>query len=163
MDDLAQKLNDLLSSPDSMQKIQDAMAALGVSGGEAEDTEAAQEEDSSGGLSLDSGTISSLLSALTGGSDASEPAPAPAKKSARGGNPTVKLAKKEDSGGMPDLSILMKLAPLMTSLNRDDEDTILLKALRPYLHGDREKRLDDAIKIMRFIKFIPLLQDRGLF
>ncbi len=162
MDDLTQKLNDLLSSPDSMQKIQDAMAALGVSGGEAEDTETEQEEESSGGLSLDSGTISSLLSALTGG-NASEPALAPAKKKPRGGNPTVKLAKKEDSGGMPDLSILMKLAPLMTSLNRDDEDTILLKALRPYLHGDREKRLDDAIKIMRFIKFIPLLQDRGLF
>ena len=30
--DLAQKLNDLLSSPDSMQKIQAAMSALGLGG-----------------------------------------------------------------------------------------------------------------------------------
>lgn len=32
MDDLAQKLNDLLSSPDSMEKIQSAMAAMGLDG-----------------------------------------------------------------------------------------------------------------------------------
>ena len=34
MDDLAQKINDLLSSPDSMEKIQSAMAAMGLDGSE---------------------------------------------------------------------------------------------------------------------------------
>ena len=55
------------------------------------------------------------------------------------------------------------MAPLLSSMRRDDENTVLLKALRPYLHGDREKRLDDAIKIMQFIRVMPLLRDRGLF
>lgn len=62
-----------------------------------------------------------------------------------------------------DLSVIAKLAPMMASMNRDDQDTVLLKALRPYLHGDREKRLDDAIKILRFIKIMPLLREKGLF
>ena len=59
--------------------------------------------------------------------------------------------------------MLTKMAPLLSSMRRDDENTVLLKALRPYLHGDREKRLDDAIKIMQFIRVMPLLRDRGLF
>lgn len=59
--------------------------------------------------------------------------------------------------------MLTKMAPLLSNMRRDDENTVLLKALRPYLHGDREKRLDDAIKIMQFIRVMPLLRDRGLF
>lgn len=57
----------------------------------------------------------------------------------------------------------MKLAPLMASMNKEDENTALLRALRPYLHGDREKRLDDAIQILRFMRILPLLQEKGLF
>lgn len=38
-----------------------------------------------------------------------------------------------------------------------DNDTALLKALRPYIHGEREKRLDDAIKLMELSRLLPLL------
>ena len=51
----------------------------------------------------------------------------------------------------------------MGNLNKDDENTALLKALRPYLHGDREKRLDDAIQSLRIMKVLPLIQEKGLF
>ena len=61
------------------------------------------------------------------------------------------------------MSVLLKLAPLLGGLNKEDENTALLKALRPYLHGDREKRLDDAIQIMRLMKVLPLIQEKGLF
>ena len=66
-------------------------------------------------------------------------------------------------GGLPDMSVLLKLAPLLGGLNKEDENTALLKALRPYLHGDREKRLDDAIQIMRLRKVLPRIQEKGLF
>ena len=59
MDDLAQKLNDLLSSPDSMEKIQSAMAAMGLDGDGGGDD---------GGASPDEGmadTIQSLLAGLS--------------------------------------------------------------------------------------------------
>lgn len=82
--------------------------------------------------------------------DVSAPVPPPPAPAASG-------------GGMPDMSVLFKLAPLMGNLNKDDENTALLKALKPYLHGDREKRLDDAIQILRLMKVLPLIQDKGLF
>ncbi len=149
--DLAQKLNDLLSSPDSMQKIQAAMSALGLGGEEGVPDAEEEEEEAEESGGLDTAALSNLLSSLTA-------APQPAQKKKK---PRV-VPPKQESGGM-DLSILTKLAPMMASMNQDDQDTILLKALRPYLHGGREKRLDDAIKILRFIKIMPLLRDKGLF
>ena len=53
---------------------------------------------------------------------------------------------------------LMNLMPLLGSLGNDDQNTALLKALRPYLHNGREKRLDESIKLLQLIKLLPLLQ-----
>lgn len=60
------------------------------------------------------------------------------------------------------LSGLLRLAPLLTSLEQDDQNTALLKALRPYLHNGREKRLDDSLKLLQLLKLLPLLQG-GMF
>lgn len=140
MDDLSAKLDTLLSSPDSMEKIRSAMAALGIDGG-GESAPAPKEESEP----KNDGAGSALQSLLAGLS----------------GQPAEKPELKE-GGGLPDLSVLAKIAPLMAGMNQEDENTALLKALRPYLHGDREKRLDDAIQILKFMRIIPLLQDKGL-
>lgn len=50
------------------------------------------------------------------------------------------------------------LQALLGSLGGETEDTALLRALRPYLHGEREKRLDHAIQMMRVAQILPLLQ-----
>ncbi len=114
MDDLNEKLARLLSSPDSLSKIQSAMAALGGEGG----------------------------------------APSPP--------PTPPPASPPPTGGLPDLATLGKLAPLLAGMGQDDDDTRLLRALRPYLHGQREKRLDEAVQLLRLSKLLPLLQQQGL-
>ncbi len=62
----------------------------------------------------------------------------------------------------PDLSMLLKLAPLLSSLTAENEHTALLKALRPYLHGEREKRLDESLKLLRMLELLPLLKEGGL-
>lgn len=64
---------------------------------------------------------------------------------------------------MPELDGLLKLMPLLSQMGKDDQNTTLLKALRPYLHGDREKRLDDSVRMMQLLKFLPLLQKGGKF
>ena len=61
----------------------------------------------------------------------------------------------------PDLSGLLRLAPLMSQLGKDDENTALLKALRPYLSGDKERRLDETMKLMRLLKVLPMLREGG--
>ncbi len=115
MDDLNEKLARLLSSPDSLNKIQSAMAALGGEGG--------------------------------------APSPPPA---------TPPPASPPPTGGLPDLATLGKLAPLLAGMGKDDDDTRLLRALRPYLHGPREKRLDEAVQLLRLSKLLPLLQQQGV-
>lgn len=144
MDDLTSKLNDFLNSPDSMEKIRSVMASLGMEGG-GEETGKAPAADS-GGPESSSDSLQAMLAGLMGSASKEKEAP-PARESASG----------------PDLSVLMKLAPLMANMNKEDENTALLRALRPYLHGDREKRVDDAIQILRFMRILPLLQDKGLF
>lgn len=114
MDDLNEKLARLLSSPDSLNKIQSAMAALGGEG--------------------------------------SAPYPHPAPPPPASPAPS----------GLPDLAMLSKLTPLLAGMGKDDDDTRLLRALRPYLHGPREKRLDEAVQLLRLSKLLPLLQQQGV-
>lgn len=103
--------------------------------------------------------IQGMMAALGGGdipAISSEPPPPP-PPSAPSPSPSAPLE------GLPDLSMLSKLAPLMGALGKEDDDTRLLQALRPYLHGEREQRLDDTMKMLRLTKLLPLLQEQGIF
>ena len=72
------------------------------------------------------------------------------------------VSSEAPAAGDGGLGGLLNLAPLLGSLGGDDQNTALLKALRPYLHDGREKRLDDSIKLLQLMKLLPLLQG-GLF
>lgn len=111
MDDLVEKIRDMLGDPETAQKL-------------------------------------SALTSQLGGGDTPSAAPPPA----------VPPPDNTD-GGMA--SMLAGLMPLMSGLTRDDDNTVLLRALRPYMHGGREKRLDEAIRLLQLLKFVPLLQSKG--
>ena len=117
MDDFAQKLNELLSSPDGLKKIEQAAESLGMLGKTGNPAPAAE---------------TSALAADTGGF----------------------------SGG--ELDTIRKIMPLLSSFRQDDQNTVLLKALRPYLQDSRRRRVDDAVKIMNMLKVLPHLKDKGL-
>lgn len=120
MDDLTQKISELLSSPDSLQKLQAAAASLGM---------------------------------LTGNNNENQSA-VPAS-----------TAPAIDTGGISsgDFETIRKIMPLLSGFRQDDQHTILLKALRPYLQEERRRRVDDAVKIMNMLKMLPHLKDKGLF
>ncbi len=121
MEELNDKIARLLSSPESLAKIQSMMAALGGEGtGEAPQTTAAA-------------------------------SPSPQEES-----------RDTAGGGLPDLGMLQKLMPLMGAFDREDDDTRLLQALRPYLHGERAGRLDEATKLLKLARLLPLLQEQSL-
>lgn len=69
------------------------------------------------------------------------------------------------SGGMsPDmLSMVTKIAPLMSNFNKDDDTTRLLLALRPFLSDERKKKLDEASKLLKMMKLLPIIKDAKLF
>ncbi len=102
--------------------------------------------------------IQGMMAALSGGDTPVPPeAPPPPPTPPSAPMPNLPL------DGLPDLSMLSKLAPLMGAFSKEDDDTRLLQALRPYLHGEREQRLDDTMKMLRLTKLLPLLQEQGIF
>ncbi len=123
MADIGEKLQELLSSPDGMQKLQSAASQLQGILGEGAD-------------------ISSLLSGLQ---PPTPPQPTPAS-----------------SAGGFDLSLLTKAAPFLSAMQQEDDSAKLLKALRPYMHGERQKRLDDALEILKWLRLATMLKEQGV-
>ena len=60
------------------------------------------------------------------------------------------------------LGAMTSLAPLMSSFTANDEVSNLLNALRPFLGEEKLRRLDQAQRLMKLIKVIPLIKDSGL-
>lgn len=73
------------------------------------------------------------------------------------------LSKPQPKPEPEGLGALTKIAPLMNSFSADDEVSRLLEALRPFLGEEKRRRLDQAARLMRLIKVIPLIKDSGLF
>lgn len=106
--------------------------------------------------------IQSMMASF-GGGDAPAPPEVPPSPPAPTPTPPSSPTASLPLDGLPDLGMLAKLAPLMGAFGKEDDDTRLLQALRPYLHGEREQRLDDTMKMLRLTKLLPLLQEQGIF
>lgn len=57
---------------------------------------------------------------------------------------------------------LLKIKKLMSSVPKTDKNTEFLKALKPLLKASRQKKVDEAIKMMRLFSLIPILNKSGL-
>lgn len=93
-----------------------------------------------------------MLGGGTSASDKSDPPP----ESASSPFPSL-----DGLGSLGDIETIQKLIPIISGLKSDNQDTILLKALRPYLQDERQQRLDESIKMMQLIKLLPLLKEKG--
>lgn len=60
------------------------------------------------------------------------------------------------------LQTIMKVAPLLSNFRQEDDSTRLLRALRPMLCEERQKKLDEAIKLMQLMRMLPLLKGSDL-
>lgn len=65
--------------------------------------------------------------------------------------------------GNDALSGITKIMPILNMVKQEDETTRLLMALRPFLSEEKRKKLDDAKKMLQFMKVLPLLKNGGLF
>ena len=92
--------------------------------------------------------IQSMMAALGGTLPQEEPPPAetPPPPSAEPG---------------VDMAALGKILPVLSRMNQENEDTRLLAALRPYLHGQRAERLEESMRLLRLMKLLPLLTEGG--
>lgn len=61
------------------------------------------------------------------------------------------------------IQTVMRLMPVISSMNKEDENTKLLSALRPHLSARRQEKLDESIKMMQMFKVLPMLKSQGIF
>lgn len=133
MDDLAEKLNQVLNDPQAMEQVNSLMQMLGS--GEGTPAPAAPPAAQNG---PDLTALASLL----------------------GGQPKQQAASV---GNQPELmQTMMKILPLLQSLQEDDDSTRLLRSLRPMLGKERQKRLDEVTKLMQVFRLLPLLRSGGV-
>ena len=106
------------------------------------------------------GTLDQIknLAGLFGGASAgSQPAPPPLLPP----QPEPTASPSPVDGEM--MQTIMRMAPLLSSLRQEDNSTRLLHALRPMLGPERQKKLDEAIKLLQLMRMLPLLKGSGLF
>lgn len=62
-----------------------------------------------------------------------------------------------------DLNAFSNIVSMMSKFsNGDDPRCRLIMSLKPMLSPERQKRADDAIKILKMISLVPVLRDSGL-
>lgn len=123
MDDLTEKVQQILGSEDGMRQLQEMAKMLGLSG------------DGSGGSGA----------AAPGGLDLG-----PLLSGQQEDPPPISPADLKRIGGM------------MQNMKQDTPGTTLLKALRPLLREERQKKVDQAVRMMRLFSLLPILQESGL-
>lgn len=64
--------------------------------------------------------------------------------------------------GMPDLSQLTALMPLLQAFNKPDERLEFINALKPLLSQEKRQKADEAMKLVRLVSVLPLLRERGI-
>lgn len=72
--------------------------------------------------------------------------------------------KSQESGGVGSLfgaDTAKMLATVAGQLNREDDRTKFIAALKPLLSDERRKRADEAMRFLRLMDTLPLL--KGLF
>lgn len=72
------------------------------------------------------------------------------------------FSKQPENSAAEALPAVMKFMPLIGSLQAEDDSTRLLRAVKPFLSPERQARIEQAIKLIRIIKIIPLLKEKGL-
>lgn len=147
MDGLEQQLNQFLSDPNSMKQLQSMISSLGLGQQSGENGGGSQPAppppaQAAAPAAPDLSALAGMLGALGSAS----PAPAAASTALAG----------------PDaISMVTKLAPLLSQLNREDDSTRLLMALRPLLGEERRRKIDEAVKILQLMRLLPMLRDMG--
>ena len=114
--------------------------------------------------------ITSILSSVMEDPEAMERIKQTAQELFSGGgfsSPQPQQQEKKKSAdlfdGMGDiLPIITKIAPLLRSMEGEDDNVRLLHALRPFLGDERKKRIDEAEKLMQIIRLLPILRGQNI-
>ena len=140
MDDLTSRINQILSDPQSMQMIQNMAQSLGLN--PPQEQAAVVPPAPAEQPNFDLNQLGSLLSQL--GLGQNNPSPTPSL-------PSI------------DMNSILQIQKAMQLFASGNKNVELLRSLRPLLSEKRQKKVDDAVRIMQLIQMLPMLKESGLF
>ena len=152
MDDLMNKLQDVLNDEESMKQIKelaDMIASQAPSAEESAPVSVSAQTGGIGSVPQNAGgmpDISTLLRGLGMGGGAAPSAAAPAQQ------PATNI----------DISKIMQIGQVISQANKSDKNVDLLLALRPLLKEENQNKIDKLIKIFRLLAVYPVLKESGL-
>ena len=62
-----------------------------------------------------------------------------------------------------DMNSILQIQKAMQLFASGNKNVELLRSLRPLLSEKRQKKVDDAVRIMQLIQMLPMLKESGLF
>lgn len=128
MDDMAGKISELLSDPDSLENLKNMAQMFMQGSSETVSPPPSQEED---------------ISSNSGG-------PSPFSGFDLGGlNPA-------------DMAGIIKVINTLKNNKQDDKRANLLLALKPHLSHERHERVDTAVKLLKMVDLLPLINETGI-
>ncbi len=80
-----------------------------------------------------------------------------------GALPQMPQAPQETESGLSiDPAGLFQLQSLLRQAKSDDPGSAFLRSLRPLLKTERQKKIDEAIRILHLLNLLPALRQSGL-
>lgn len=80
------------------------------------------------------------------------------------GNTESGEKKADSASAMPDFGSILgnaqmmaKLSSIMGAMNKTDDKTRLIEALKPLLSEKRRKRADEAMQMMKLMELLPMI------
>lgn len=71
-------------------------------------------------------------------------------------------SEQDDILGGIDLEAIMRMGELLSQMNKQDDSTRLLLALKPHLKPENRQKVDSAMKLIKIMNILPLLRDSGI-
>ncbi|MDD5952846.1 MAG: hypothetical protein PUC32_04240 [Oscillospiraceae bacterium] len=141
MDDLAGKLNELLNDPKTMQQVSALAGMLNANPPQSAPKQESPPQNS-GGTGLANPAALNALAGLLG-QQSNAPTPPPQQNQEL-------------------MQTVLQIVPMLNSFQQEDDGTRLLRSLRPLLSAERQRKLDEATKIMKVFRLLPLLKSKGM-
>lgn len=150
--DLSALLNTLTSGQgkEGGPDLSSLLGMLGLGGQESPPPSAPAGGDAPGQSSpggLDFASLLGVLGGLGGGEEKASPPP---------------QKEPQNPGFSFDPALLSTLSRAMAALREPDRNIQLLQALRPFLEEERQRKVDEAVKLLHLMRLAPLLQESGI-
>lgn len=137
MDDLTSKIAQILGDPKSMEMVKDLAQSLGANMNQRDNT--TENNDKNGSLSANDnnsstgvGDLSNMLSGIS----------------------NMPISPQQ-------LTMVMSIMNKLKSEQNDDRAKLLL-ALKPHLSPERQKKADNAVKMLKIVGLLPMIKETGL-